>query len=419
MNNSTIKEIRRYLLSKLEKYEGKPVLLELDSNILKKVLFDYDNDTNSYKLIKSFDSNQNDDVDIRKLLQKIDFSNVSFDKVNISEFDFTDFKGVKINPQTIYLKNLRGTKLSGVEFVGPFDGCNINYADFTGSIGAVINPQSIHGKFMSNVKFNSVTFDGLFDGVYITRVYFAGSNGAVINPETLCERNLEYSSFSDVTFEGSFNAAKIVGADFTGSKGAIINPQLLEGRLIGANLCDVTLVGEGDIYKGVCIKSTSFKGAKGNLTINPQTVDKKDLRSCDFLGVTFEGPFYGCFVSHSNYMGSKGAVINPQEVCGKDISYSMLMGVHIDGPLYDVLVVKTDFTGSTGAVINPQLVRGKSINGAILTDVIVVEDFYDVDICDTIFDGVNFVEPAKKKQLSEEEKQKIKCINMIKRSFSK
>jgi len=419
MNNITIKDIRRYLLKELESYEGEPIKLNLDSNTLKEILFDYDKETNSYKLIERFHSSQKENIDTRKLLQKIDFSNVSFDNVNIRGIDFTNFKGVKINPQTIYEKSIWMSKLCGVEFIGPFDNVQIINTDFTGSVGAVIDPQTIYGKYISGTKFSGVTFTGPFDDVYIQNVDFKGSTGAVINPTTVRERNLANSCFSGVTFEGPFDGAKISHADFTGSIGAKIDPRNLYKRIIRANLCDVTLVGEGDIYEDAHIYNTSFKGAKGNLEINPQTVKNNDLRYSNFEGVTFNGIFNNCAISGSSFVNARGVKIDAQEIPGKDISNTKLKGVHIEGTLYDTLIVGTDFTGSTGAVINPQLVRGKNISGAVLTDTIVVDDFYEVDTYDTVFDGASFIEPDKKKVISEEEKQKRKCISMIKSSFNK
>jgi hypothetical protein len=56
-----------------------------------------------------------------------------FDDVCITEADFTGSKGAKINPQTIYEKNLDSTKCADVEFIGSFNDVGIEFADFTGS----------------------------------------------------------------------------------------------------------------------------------------------------------------------------------------------------------------------------------------------------------------------------------------------
>ena len=80
----------------------------------------------------------------KRLLKKIDFSNVSFDNVCICGFDFTRCIGVKIDPQTVFEKDLSGCTLSGVEFIGEFDGANISKTNFTGSKGARIDSQTVY-----------------------------------------------------------------------------------------------------------------------------------------------------------------------------------------------------------------------------------------------------------------------------------
>ena len=121
----------------------------------------------------------------KRLLKKIDFSNVSFDNVYICGLDFTRCIGVKIDPQTVYDKDFSFCVLSGVGFDGSFDGANISKTNFTGSKGAKINPQTIYNKNLSECKFSGVEFIGSFDRVIIEGADFTGSKGAKINFQTV------------------------------------------------------------------------------------------------------------------------------------------------------------------------------------------------------------------------------------------
>lgn len=103
----------------------------------------------------------------------------------MTQRDFTGSKGIKINPQTIFLRIFCFTACSDVEFIGPFDGADIRFADFTGSKGAKINPQTICGKKLCGTKCADVEFIGPFDGADISFADFTGSKGAKINLQTV------------------------------------------------------------------------------------------------------------------------------------------------------------------------------------------------------------------------------------------
>lgn len=166
----------------------KPILLPYSKEELIELFFDEVEDetgNNFYKI---------NDI-MKKVISKIDFSNVPFDNVNVTNIDFSGSCGVKINPQTIYAKNLSGAKLNGVEFIGN----------------------------------NTVNEIDLFEGVKVSNTNFAGSKGARINPQTIYEKNLSHCLLTDVDFTGfTFDGANLCDTDFTGSKGARINPNLVK-----------------------------------------------------------------------------------------------------------------------------------------------------------------------------------------------
>jgi len=105
MDENIISEIRNYLVSKLETYEGEPILLNIDKDILHKLIFTEVLDEYSDYRKKIFGLST-------EILKKIDFSNISFDGVDVIDIDFTGMKGVHLDPQTISNKSLLKTKLS-------------------------------------------------------------------------------------------------------------------------------------------------------------------------------------------------------------------------------------------------------------------------------------------------------------------
>ena len=112
-----------------------------------------------------------------EILRKIDMSNVNFADFYADKVDFRGMTGVKIDPNKLYEKNIRGCNFSGVTFLDKFSGGYIDDCNFTGSKNAVI--------------LNTVKLGG-------------GNN------------------FGDVTFEGTITKGIIAGSNFSGSKGAVI-----------------------------------------------------------------------------------------------------------------------------------------------------------------------------------------------------
>ncbi len=161
---TSYERLRQILVEELKDKDCMPVKLPFDKELLNKLLFD------GHEAYKKFDDT------IKEVLTKIDYSNVSFDVFDAENFDFSNYTGIKINPQTIFCKNLNGAICSGVEFIGPFDDVKVFKTNFTGSIGAKINPQTISCRNLSGAICNGVEFIGSFDGVKTSGTDFTGSN---------------------------------------------------------------------------------------------------------------------------------------------------------------------------------------------------------------------------------------------------
>jgi len=150
--------IREYFKKYLKCYSGNSIVLDLDEDILKKLLFInlYEGDTTHRPQLRFAYP-----ID---LLMKINFSNVSFDNVDVRNICFTGLKGVKINPQTVYDKNLCLSKFRGVEFIGPFDGVIIEGADFRGSDGPYLSCGKSNPKYETKYdEENNVTKLGNYE----------------------------------------------------------------------------------------------------------------------------------------------------------------------------------------------------------------------------------------------------------------
>ena len=243
---------RKMLTDKLYKYQrngGKDhIKLDIDKKILQQILF------------------ENNEIAIPDNLWKLlDLSGVSFDGIDVMKIDFTGSKGVVIDPQTVYDKDLSNAKLAGVEIKGSFDGVDVYGTDFTGSEGAIIDPQEVSSKDLSYAKLAGVEINGSFDGVDVRGTDFTGSKGVIkLDPQTVYDKNLKNTKLADVEITGSFDAVYVRGADFTGSKGVIkLDPQTLyDKNLRYAKLAGVEITGLLDDVK---LEGTDFTGSKGAL----------------------------------------------------------------------------------------------------------------------------------------------------------
>lgn len=244
MGNKEILLLRKEIFDKLRTYEGKPILLEFPEEILKQLFFEYDEKKEAFHFISEYFMSS----EIRNLMKKIDFSNISFDNFRFIKtlgMDFSGFTGVKINPQTIYDRDLSQSILTDVEFTGPFDGCAIDNCNFRGSRGAVINPQTILNKNLSNCTLASTTIRGDFDNVAISGTNFEGTKGKIlINPQLIANKNLNNTTLAGVIFYGPFDETAIGRASFVGSKEAYIDLKTIASKdltdtfLYDANIID-------------------------------------------------------------------------------------------------------------------------------------------------------------------------------------
>jgi len=299
MQEYTIDELRIEIINALENYEGEPVVLDLPNCLLKQVLFD---------TISDYLRFPNENSNFFKVLKKIDFSNVNFDGVYVGGQDLSQFKGISLNPQTINIKSLSGTKLNGVTITGSFDGVRVNYADFTGAKGMLeINPQEVYDKSLVSTVLNGVEFIGPFDGCDIRDADFTGSTRAVINPQLIKDKRLYATILNGVTITGSFDDVYINSVNFTGSVGAVINPQnICDGNMEKCKFADVFFDGYFDGCKISGADFTNSTGAKMNLNM---VRERDSIRSIKFADVTFTDAIDGVGLYDCDFTGSKGACI--------------------------------------------------------------------------------------------------------------
>lgn len=420
MKRTTINEVRKVLFDRLKEYDGEPIKLDFSKEMLREILFD-----------KRFEGNYffaNYDEETREIYKKLDYSNVSFD--NFGEyhpgFSFEGFKGVRINPQTLHDSFFKGVSFNGVTFINGFDGVNIEGANFRGSIGAVINPQKISKKSLNETILADTIIIGSFNGVSIRNTNFSGAKGKIkINPQALLKKeyiDLSGTNFDGVIFTGAFNKCLIEGANFKGSSCAVINPQTIHDKNLSYTILDgVTLIGRNiinkDLYEGVSLVGTDFRGSLGDLKVNPQTVYRKELNNAILEGVEFIGSFDDVEVINSDFAGSIGAIINPQTIYNGFLMGTKLCDVEFIGLFKNANIKGANFTGSNGAVIDPQIVYQKDMSSCVLKDATVINEFFDVITDNMDLEDSILVEPNLRIDSSEEEKQKQYCIGKINKAF--
>lgn len=109
MEKELVKLIRVGLKQELENYEGKPKKFNIQSELAEEILFDIDEigmKTFAFPL---------------ELMKKVNFEGISFDGFLAIGFDFTGFKGISIDPQKVFDKNLSYANLNGVTIINTFD----------------------------------------------------------------------------------------------------------------------------------------------------------------------------------------------------------------------------------------------------------------------------------------------------------
>ncbi len=138
---SEILSLRQTLREKLKQVEKGPLKLEIEPDILDKIIFERSEGYYSgYDFIEQ----------IRKtfaihfsLIKKLDLTGISFENVDVSNCNFANSFGVTIDPQKVYRKDLSETKLKDVTLDGSFDGCIVRATDFSGSKNAIIYPELV------------------------------------------------------------------------------------------------------------------------------------------------------------------------------------------------------------------------------------------------------------------------------------
>lgn len=109
MDIDVIKEIRKGLKKELEKFEGESAKLRVRSDIAEAILFNVDEEG---KKTFAFPT---------ELMKKVNFEGISFDGFVAIGFDFSEFKGVSLDPQKVYNADLSYAILNGVTITNTFD----------------------------------------------------------------------------------------------------------------------------------------------------------------------------------------------------------------------------------------------------------------------------------------------------------
>lgn len=196
------------------------------------ILFDYDDELKCKHFSK----------EVKPYLRRMNFTGIDFTNFYCKNFNFMGLKGVKINPQTIYAKDLTKAKCKGVLFTGPFDDVCVVRTSFKGSKGARINPQTVKDKDLRKTKCADVKFIGPFNGVKISGTDFESSTCARINPQTIFGKDLRKTRCTSVEFFGSFDDAIIEETNFKGSVGARIAPENTRGVIVNTVFTDAEII---------------------------------------------------------------------------------------------------------------------------------------------------------------------------------
>ncbi|MCI8777933.1 MAG: hypothetical protein HFI86_08475 [Bacilli bacterium] len=169
---------RAELSKNIKNYQGKEKII-IPTEIINQVLFDKAHFNEQYKVFY-YDC----PIDYRgqAIVNAVDLTDACLDYIDMSDInDFSNSKGVKINPQKLRDKRLDMIyrNFKNVRFIGPFDGCWVNQSSFKGSEGAKIDFKTIQlDYFGHNIDFadtwvlgpfdNADTFSPTFNGIVIT-----------------------------------------------------------------------------------------------------------------------------------------------------------------------------------------------------------------------------------------------------------
>lgn len=363
METANIEKLRYLLEKELKKYKGEDhIKLNVDHQLLEEIIFKEKND-DCKVLAMDFE-----------LIKKLDLTGVSFDKVRIDGLDFTNSKGVVINPQTVYEKRLTHTTLDkGVTVKGSFYKARVLGFNVNGAQGVVINPQHVYNKVLLEGSYKGAKFEGDFRGVDIRNCNFEGSSNAIINPRDVARLDCVGVNFKDTTIVGNFDDVIINNTKFGGSVGASINPQTIR-------------------YES----------------------GKKEFEHCDFKDVTFTKPFATFNFKDCSFRGSHNAIVDPQKLFNNNFRFENLDFGDItfveteSGMFSNYIIMNCNFEGSKNTRINFNTVRECIYND--LTDVTIMGGLDKCTKFPNNYDRVILHKDACDEQLAQNEIAKIKKL---------
>lgn len=260
LSKKQIAELKKVLIENLKNYDGEEkIKLNIDPALLRKLIFKKETYDDGIVHMEF-------DGELEELCKKLDLTGVSFANFNAEFFDFSDYYGVEIDPQTLYNKNLHGTILKGVKIKGSLDSCWISRADFTGSTGAVVNPQTIAGRNLERTVLCDATIEGPLNGCNMKKTDFTGAIFAEqeyrkVDPQTLFDKCLYGTNLDGIIIDGPLYDCNLEYTKFPGSKRAKIIPQrVYDKSLEGTVLKDATIYG---LLENCVIRNTKFAGSNG------------------------------------------------------------------------------------------------------------------------------------------------------------
>ena len=122
MEKEQIDYLRKGLIEELTEFNGEPRIFGVRSKIMEEILFN----TDEFGM-KTF-------ALPLELMKKVDFRGISFDNFFAYGFDFSLFKGISIDPQKVFDKDLSYANLNGVIITNTFDGVTVNGTEIEGMI---------------------------------------------------------------------------------------------------------------------------------------------------------------------------------------------------------------------------------------------------------------------------------------------
>ncbi len=357
----------------------KPYNFELNPKIIENNIFEYKTDyiDLQYKQFK-YD---------KKILKKLDLTNVSFNDFAAKKFDFTGLTGVSIFPRYLYEKDLSYSVVSGVDFIGNelmFDCCKIEGINTKNSRNCKIYFDKLNGD-IDNCNFEDATLIGspLQTFAYVdesTKILGAKINNILINqdienvlleryeyeevsndsPELLTQSLVQETSNENDIYSDDINLVKEIFEKVYNIRGYIrklpeedntiynlydygVDSKVIDKILFKYDGNHKSLAIDSKAMKkldwtntswdNVNVRSLDFTGCVG-ITINPQKVHAKNFFNTNLNGVTLVGNddmFNDCTITGTKTQGAINCKIDLQKIKDKDASRSDLTGATLIG----------------------------------------------------------------------------------------